>query len=119
MAEVDANRAYNLAQYKLLTHDRPLQLALAGSRDVRDDVLLPQRVIGKESICGGFEYRILCLADDAGLALKDFMACLPNCASLPIGDICGAFPALLPRLHPGRAMALSRPINWYYAMPCR
>jgi len=73
MAEVDANRAYNLAQYKLLTHDRPLQLALAGSRDVRDDVLLPQRVIGKESICGGFEYRILCLADDAGLALKDFI----------------------------------------------
>jgi type VI secretion system secreted protein VgrG len=32
-----------------------------------------QWVIGKEAICGGFEYRILCVADNAGQALKDFI----------------------------------------------
>jgi type VI secretion system secreted protein VgrG len=30
-------------------------------------------MIGKESVCGGFEYRILCVADNAALALKDFI----------------------------------------------
>lgn len=73
MAENDATRALNLAQYKLVTRDRPLGLALAGPNEVRDDVLLPQQMIGKEFVCGGFEYRILSLSDDAGLALKDFI----------------------------------------------
>lgn len=26
------------------------------------DVMLPQRIVGSEAICGGIEYRIVCLA---------------------------------------------------------
>lgn len=66
-------QAIDLAEYKLATRERPLGLVLARSNGMRDDVLLPQRVHGSEAICGGFTYRILCVADDAGLALKDFI----------------------------------------------
>ncbi len=66
-------RAIELAEYRLVTRERPLGLALARPGGIRDDVLLPQRVLGSESICGGFVYRILCVADDASLALKDFI----------------------------------------------
>jgi len=53
--------------------DRPLGLAFAHADGVHDAVLLPQRLTGKESVCGGFEYRILCVAEDAGLPLKEFI----------------------------------------------
>ena len=66
-------RALELAQYTLGTHDRPIGLTLACPDGIRDDILLPQRMIGHEAICGGFEHRILCVADDAELALKDFI----------------------------------------------
>ena len=39
-----------------------------------DDVLLPQRVVGSESVCGGIEYRIACLAGSPALPLKEFIA---------------------------------------------
>jgi len=58
---------------RLATHDRPLRLALAWPGGTRDDVLLPQRFIGKEAVCGGAEYRLLCVADNARLPLKDFI----------------------------------------------
>jgi type VI secretion system secreted protein VgrG len=69
----DTMQNFKLAAWRLATRDRPLALALAGTDGVRDDVLLPQRMIGKESVCGGFEYRVLCVADNARLALKDFI----------------------------------------------
>lgn len=68
-----STRALELARYTLGTHDRPLGLKLACADGIRDDILLPQRLIGNEAICGGFEHRILCVADDAELALKDFI----------------------------------------------
>jgi type VI secretion system secreted protein VgrG len=66
-------RALELAHYTLGTHERPIRLTLACPDGIRDDILLPQRMIGNEDICGGFEHRILCVADDAELALKDFI----------------------------------------------
>lgn len=68
-----STRALELAQYTLGTHDRPLGLKLACADGIRDDILLPQRLIGNEAICGGFEHRVLCVTDDAELALKDFI----------------------------------------------
>lgn len=59
--------------HRLGATDRPLSLALAHPNGQRDEVLIAQRVIGEEAICGGFTYRILCVADDATLALKDFI----------------------------------------------
>ena len=54
-------QAIDLGEYRLITRERPLGLALARSDGKRDDVLLPQRVLGSEAICSGFAYRILCV----------------------------------------------------------
>ncbi|AVR94275.1 type VI secretion system Vgr family protein [Pseudoduganella armeniaca] len=58
----------------LVTDNRPLRLRIDHPRMLMEDVLLPQRVEGMESICGGFEYRVLCVALDAFLPLKEFIA---------------------------------------------
>jgi len=58
----------------LTAENRPLRLRLALPEGVVDDVLLPQRVVGAESLCGGLEYRIDCVATDAQLPLKLFIA---------------------------------------------
>jgi type VI secretion system secreted protein VgrG len=60
--------------FAVSTDARPLRLNLGLPGGFRDDVLMPERVSGRESICGGIEYDILCVADDATLALKDFLA---------------------------------------------
>ncbi len=54
--------------------NRPLRLRLSGERGVLDDLLLVQRVQGRTTICGGFEYRLFCVATKAGLPLKTFNA---------------------------------------------
>lgn len=53
---------------------RPLRLLLACAEGVSEDMLLPQRISGHEAICGGVEYRLQCVATDAGLPLKRFIA---------------------------------------------
>ena len=57
----------------LITANRPLRLRLAYAQGINDDVLLPQRINGTETLCGGLEYRILCVATDAQLPLKQFI----------------------------------------------
>jgi type VI secretion system secreted protein VgrG len=69
----DYDQFPDLAQYKLSTDERPLRLVLDRQSDRNSDFLLPQRVIGKEEVCGGFEFRILCVSEDATRALKDFI----------------------------------------------
>ena len=64
-----------LAVDKALTADkRALRLRLAYPECINEDVLLPQRISGSEAICGGIEYRILCVATEAQLPLKQFIA---------------------------------------------
>jgi len=67
---------------RLLQHEQSLsaanrQLRLrpakSGLGDLLD-VLLPQRIVGTESICGGIEYRIACLAGTPKLPLKELIA---------------------------------------------
>ena len=58
----------------LLTDSRPLRLRLAHPTQMLEDVLLPQRVQGSESICGSIEYRILCVSLDAFISLKELIA---------------------------------------------
>lgn len=58
----------------LTASNRPLRMRIAFPEGVSDDLLLPQRVKGSESICGGIEYHIDCLATDAKLPLKQFIA---------------------------------------------
>lgn len=66
--------SFLLQQRDLITEHRPLRLRLSHPTQMLEDVLLPQRVYGTESICGGIEYRILCVALDAYLPLKELIA---------------------------------------------
>lgn len=62
----------------LSTAHRILRLRLAhadGLLDAHlDNILLPQRVSGSESVCGGIEYRVACVASDPALPLKELIA---------------------------------------------
>ena len=53
---------------------RPIRLRLSHDQDVLDDVLLVKRVAGNESLCGGLEYRLLCVSTHADLPLKEFIS---------------------------------------------
>jgi type VI secretion system secreted protein VgrG len=66
--------SFMLSQKQLHAANRPLRLRLALPDGASSDMLLPQRVTGTEQVCGGFEYRVLCLATDAALPLKAFIA---------------------------------------------
>jgi type VI secretion system secreted protein VgrG len=53
---------------------RPIRLRLSPEGDVLDDALMVQRISGSETLCGGLEYRLLCVATRADLPLKQFIA---------------------------------------------
>ena len=53
---------------------RPIRLRLSHAKGVLDDVLTVKRVTGTETLCGGLEYRLLCLSTRADLPLKEFIA---------------------------------------------
>lgn len=54
--------------------NRPIRLRLWGEQGFVDDLLIVKQVDGCEAICGGVEYRLLCVAAKANLELKQFMA---------------------------------------------
>jgi type VI secretion system secreted protein VgrG len=54
--------------------DRPIRLRLWHKRRALDDVLMVNRVMGHESLCGGLEYRLLCISTRGSLPLKEFIA---------------------------------------------
>jgi type VI secretion system secreted protein VgrG len=54
--------------------NRPIRLRLSQERQVLNDVLLVKHVTGIEMICGGLEYRLLCVSTRADLPLKEFIA---------------------------------------------
>jgi type VI secretion system secreted protein VgrG len=51
--------------------NRPIRLRLS---DTQDDLLLVKHVSGSETVCGGIEYRLLCVSQNAGLPTKQFIA---------------------------------------------
>lgn len=53
---------------------RPIRLRLSYRNQVLDHVLLVKHVYGREALCGGLEYRVLCLSTQVGLPLKEFIA---------------------------------------------
>ncbi|NRR31229.1 type VI secretion system tip protein VgrG [Oxalobacteraceae bacterium] len=59
---------------ELTTFNRPLRLRLDLSSGQSDRLLLPQRVFGTETICGGIEYRVLCVSEEVDLQLKHMIA---------------------------------------------
>ena len=58
----------------LLGSNRPLRLRLGASPRIPTDSLIPQTVFGDEAICGGIEYRVLCVSPHAGLPLASLIA---------------------------------------------
>jgi len=59
---------------ELITDNRPIRLRLDLPGGFNDDMLLPQRVFGSEAICGGIEYRVLCVSANVQLPLKQMIA---------------------------------------------
>jgi len=59
---------------ELITSNRPLRLRLDLVGGINDDMLLPQRVFGSETLCGGIDYRILCVSSNPFLPLKQMIA---------------------------------------------
>lgn len=53
---------------------RPIRLRLSHPQSTLDDVLLVKQVSGRETVCGGMEYRLLCVSVEANLPLKEFIA---------------------------------------------
>ncbi|MDQ2822705.1 MAG: phage late control D family protein, partial [Pseudomonadota bacterium] len=62
-----------LSGQQLTTQNRALRLRVSYPDGISDRVLLPQRVTGTESICGGLEYTILCVTASNHLPLKTFI----------------------------------------------
>lgn len=59
----------------LLTQaDRPIRMRLAQANSAVDDVLLVKQITGHETLCGGIEYKLLCLSTEITLPLKEFIA---------------------------------------------
>lgn len=58
----------------MLGGERPLRLRLGVSPKVPAGVLIPQRIAGSEAICGGVEYRVLCVSTHADLPLSSLIA---------------------------------------------
>jgi type VI secretion system secreted protein VgrG len=73
MAEFDNVRIADLTQYLLSPENRPIRLVLDHADGNSGSQLLAQKITGHEAICGGFEYRIRCVAESATLALKNFI----------------------------------------------
>lgn len=61
----------------LTTAHRPIRLRLGhadGPGSLAHDVLLPQRVVGSEAVCGGIDYVVTCVAATPRLPLKELIA---------------------------------------------
>jgi type VI secretion system secreted protein VgrG len=84
MAIDDMASLRRLAETVFAAHNRPLRLILDGCQS---SPLLPQRVVGSEAVCGDTEVRLLCVANSATLALKQFIG-VPNCRSSPTAEDC-------------------------------
>jgi type VI secretion system secreted protein VgrG len=54
--------------------NRPIRLRLASEQGVDEAKLIIKHVDGVETMCGGIEYRLLCVSTNAGLPLKQFTA---------------------------------------------
>jgi type VI secretion system secreted protein VgrG len=54
--------------------NRPIRLRLSHDKGVADDLLLVKHVSGVESLCGGLQYKLLCVASQANLPTKQFIA---------------------------------------------
>jgi len=60
--------------FGLTQSHRPIRLRFSHPNDVLDDVVLIKHVEGQESLCGGIEYRLHCIATQTSLPLKEFIA---------------------------------------------
>ncbi len=71
----DANELRNFMREKkwLNSNHRPIRLKIFHPQAQTDDILLPQLITGTESVCGGFEYQVNCVATSFTLPLKEFI----------------------------------------------
>ena len=58
----------------LTESNRPIRMQLSQGQQAHSDALLVKHVSGAETLCGGLEYRLLCVSTRADLPLKEFIA---------------------------------------------
>ena len=58
----------------LTDSNRPIRLRIWNQSGVSEDVLLVKHVSGTETMCGGIDYHLLCVASRVGMPLKEFIA---------------------------------------------
>jgi len=58
----------------LTQSNSPIRLRLSHPSSTLDDLVLVKHVSGQETLCGGIEYRLLCVSVNATLPLKEFIA---------------------------------------------
>lgn len=58
----------------LSQRNRPIRLRLSPQKSVIDEVLFVKRVTGQETMCGGIDYRLLCVSTQTSLPLKELIA---------------------------------------------
>ena len=73
MQDADELRNFMREKKWLNSNHRPIRLKLFHRQTHTDDILLPQLVTGTESVCGGFEYHVNCVATSFSLPLKEFI----------------------------------------------
>lgn len=60
--------------FSLTQSNRPIRLRFSHPQSILDDVLLVKHVSGRETLCGGIEYRLLCVSTQVHLPLKELIA---------------------------------------------
>ncbi len=89
----DELRAWLDRSGRLDGRNRPMRMRLAKFEQDLTGVLLPQKVVGGESICGGVDYDIWCVSANVEVQLKNFLG-LPVAIDLvtdqgQLRSICG------------------------------
>lgn len=74
----DELSSFVTAERYLSSNTRLIRLKLFHPNRKTDNILLPQFVTGKESVCGGFEYQVNCVSTSYSLPLKEFIGLPAN-----------------------------------------
>lgn len=65
--------SFMLSEKYLNAKNRPIHLTLFHRKKQTDSILLPQLVVGTESVCDGLDYQVHCIATSPNLPLKEFI----------------------------------------------
>lgn len=81
--------------------NRPIRLFIALQEDGSTDLFLAQQVSGVETMCGAIVYSVRCVAQTAGLALKQLIACPVQLQFVTASGALQAISGIVSEVHEG------------------